>query len=122
MCVMKVKSLIVNPVTDVRSGPVQIYGVAFAGVNPLEKVEVSTDGGQTWQQAQLTGPDLGPFGWRVFVLPAELQSGSHTITSRWRRTRVAMSSQRLRKPNQRGYDYSGWRKLPSQSRRLDAYC
>jgi DMSO/TMAO reductase YedYZ molybdopterin-dependent catalytic subunit len=79
---MKVKSWVTHPLMDTESGRVQIHGVAFGGVNPVEKVEVSTDGGETWQDANLIGPDLGRFAWRVFVLPAELEPGTYTITSR----------------------------------------
>ncbi len=37
-------------------GPVQMVGVAFAGIRGIQKVEVSTDDGQTWNTATLTPP------------------------------------------------------------------
>ena len=37
-------------------GPVQMVGVAFAGIRGIEKVEVSTDNGLTWHAATLTPP------------------------------------------------------------------
>jgi DMSO/TMAO reductase YedYZ molybdopterin-dependent catalytic subunit len=107
---MKVKSWVTHPLMDSESGRVQIYGVAFGGVNPVDKVEVSTDGGETWQEASFTGPDLGRFGWRVFVLPAELESGTYTITSRATDSEGNVQEQSTEE-NHRGYDYSGWDRL-----------
>jgi DMSO/TMAO reductase YedYZ molybdopterin-dependent catalytic subunit len=107
---MKVKSWVTHPLMDTESGRVQIHGVAFGGVNPVEKVEVSTDGGETWQDANLIGPDLGRFAWRVFVLPAELESGTYTITSRATDTQGNVQEQST-EPNHRAYDYSGWDRL-----------
>jgi sulfite oxidase len=95
---------------DSESGRVQIYGVAFGGVNPVDKVEVSTDGGETWQEASFTGPDLGRFGWRVFVLPADLAPGTYTITSRATDSEGNVQEQSTEE-NHRGYDYSGWDRL-----------
>jgi len=107
---MKVKSWVTHPLMDTESGRVQIHGVAFGGVNPVEKVEVSTDGGETWQDASLIGPDLGRFAWRVFVLPADLEPGTYTITSRATDTEGNVQEQST-EPNHRGYDYSGWDRL-----------
>src|SRR3546814_15139306 len=67
---------------DVRTGRVQIHGVAFGGANAVAGVEVSTDGGQSWTKAGFVGPDFGRFAWRPFVLPAKLEPGTYTIASR----------------------------------------
>ncbi|MFP3921786.1 MAG: sulfite oxidase, partial [Dichotomicrobium sp.] len=107
---MQVKSWISHPIMDTESGKVQIYGVAFSGSNPVEKVEVTTDGGETWQEASFTGPDLGPYAWRVFVLPAELESGEYTIASRATDSQGNVQPE-TSEPNHRGYDYRGWDKL-----------
>ncbi len=82
---MAVKSFIVQPVEaddPVPSGLVQIIGVAFAGERGVRSVDVSIDGAKTWQAASFFGPDLGPYAWRQFVLPARLAGGRHTIASR----------------------------------------
>jgi DMSO/TMAO reductase YedYZ molybdopterin-dependent catalytic subunit len=107
---MKVKSWVTHPLMDAESGRVQIYGVAFGGVNPIAKVEVSIDGGKSWEEAQLIGPDLGRFAWRVFVLPAELQAGTYTIASRATDSEGTVQTEHT-EPNHRGYDYSGWDRL-----------
>jgi DMSO/TMAO reductase YedYZ molybdopterin-dependent catalytic subunit len=42
--------------------PVWIAGVAFAGLAGIRKVEISTDDGQSWQEAGLEEP-LSPYSW-----------------------------------------------------------
>src|SRR5690606_33815530 len=79
---MKVKSWVTHPLADTASGQTQIYGVAFSGRGAIDKVEVTTDGGKTWKEASLIGPDLGRFGWRVFVLDADLAPGAYVVASR----------------------------------------
>jgi DMSO/TMAO reductase YedYZ molybdopterin-dependent catalytic subunit len=107
---MKVKSWVTGPLTEAKSGRVQIHGVAFGGANAVNGVEVSTDGGATWQAARFVGPDMGPYAWRPFVLAAELQPATYTITSR--ATDAAGNVQEeITEPNHRAYDYSGWRRL-----------
>jgi hypothetical protein len=53
---MKVKSIITNPAPGEVIPPGQPYrvaGAAWSGEREIVRVEVSTDGGQTWQPAQL---------------------------------------------------------------------
>jgi DMSO/TMAO reductase YedYZ molybdopterin-dependent catalytic subunit len=107
---MKVKSWISHPLVDTESGKVQLYGVAFGGMNAASKVEVSIDGGESWQEAAFTGPDLGRFAWRVFVLPVELPPGTYTITSRATDS-AGNVQEEVSEENHRGYDYRGWRRL-----------
>jgi sulfite dehydrogenase len=110
---MNVKSWVNSPSGEpgeqVRSGVAQIHGVAFAGVNPVKRVEVSLDGGKSWKDAQFVGPDLGRYAWRQFVLPARLESGTtYVIASR--ATDAAGNTQPAeRVENERGYAHNGWR-------------
>lgn len=43
----------------------RIYGAAWAGEAAIAKVEVSTDGGKTWQEAKLLGKSV-PLAWRLW--------------------------------------------------------
>lgn len=79
---MSVKSWINTPSAEAKAGVVQIHGVAFGGRNAVKQVEVSVDGGKTWQQARFVGPDLGKFAWRQFALEVRLPAGTHTLASR----------------------------------------
>lgn len=107
---MKVKSWVTHPIEDARSGRILVYGVAFGGSGGIGKVEVSTDGGSNWHEARLLEPDLGPYAWRVFVYPAELGAGTHTIASRATDAQGTVQEEAT-EPNHRGYDYRGWRRL-----------
>lgn len=52
-----VKSLIARPADGGRApaGPQEVAGCAFSGEAPIRSVEVSTDGGRSWQGARLSG-------------------------------------------------------------------
>ena len=49
------------------AGPIQIGGVAHAGDRGIKKVEVSTDGGRTWLEANRK-PPLSPNSWTIWTL------------------------------------------------------
>lgn len=49
-------------------GPISVEGIAFAGDRGIARVEVSTDGGQTWQPTKLT-PPLTSLTWTVWTYP-----------------------------------------------------
>ncbi|UPY37753.1 sulfite oxidase [Sediminicoccus sp. KRV36] len=71
---MPVKSLITEPAQDFRaSGPIIVGGFAWSGAVPVAKVDISADGGATWQRASLEQA-AGPWAWRRFtaftLLPA----------------------------------------------------
>ncbi|GHE19625.1 sulfite oxidase [Halomonas urumqiensis] len=104
---MNVKSWVTLPLDTTHEGRNLIYGVAFGGTKAIDKVEVSVDGGESWQEAEIIGPDLGPYAWRPFVLATELSSGEHRIVSR--ATDMDGNSQpRERTDNERGYGHNGW--------------
>src|SRR5436305_7833191 len=61
---------------------VEIGGIAFAGNRGIQRVEVSTDGGGSWQQANLDQP-LSPDSWRFWRLPWHpTQPGKYTLVAR----------------------------------------
>jgi len=107
---MPVKSWLNGPGADdmpVLKGQATLYGVAFSGERGIDKVEVSVDEGQNWQEAELIGPDLGPNAWRSFILPMELSAGRHRFVSR--ATDISGDTQsRDAIPNHRGYGHNGW--------------
>ncbi len=108
---MSVKSWINAPLPEdgtLKAGSMaQIQGVAFGGMHAVKGVEVSTDGGKTWNAARLVGPDLGKYAWRQFVLQAKLAPGSHMLASR--ATDEAGNVQpETRLSNQSGYNNASW--------------
>jgi DMSO/TMAO reductase YedYZ molybdopterin-dependent catalytic subunit len=70
-----ITSMVVNSlITSLRSGqqiargkPIDVKGIAWDGGAGIDKVEISTDYGASWQPAKL-GRDLGRFSFREFAL------------------------------------------------------
>src|SRR5579883_549701 len=58
-----------------------IAGVAFSGNLGISEVDVSTDGGKTWQRATLKRP-FSQLTWVIWELPWLPQPGNYTITVR----------------------------------------
>lgn len=80
---MKVKSIVTNPVPGevVPLGPYRVAGAAWSGEKEIVRVEVSTDGGKTWQQAQLTPRiDYSWYRWEYLWNPPA--AGNYTLMSR----------------------------------------
>lgn len=107
---MSVKSWINSPLPEdgqLKAGLAQIQGVAFGGMHAVKGVEVSIDGGKTWQAARFVGPDLGKYAWRQFVLQAKLPAGSHTLASRATDTAGNVQPE-TRGENKSGYNNTSW--------------
>jgi sulfite oxidase len=66
----------------VAAGPVELGGYAFAGGDRyVSRVDVSTDGGVSWTQANLL-EDLGRWAWRHWRLTLDLPAGEHELLVR----------------------------------------
>lgn len=80
-----VKSQIARPMERevVPAGrPYYVFGAAWAGEEDVTKVEVSTNGGNTWTSAELTG-EAKPFCWRFWEYEWETpQPGKVTLMAR----------------------------------------
>jgi DMSO/TMAO reductase YedYZ molybdopterin-dependent catalytic subunit len=81
---MMPKSEIIRP----RAGDVlglggnRLFGVAWAGEDSVSRVEVSTDGGTSWSDATLMGPQA-PYSWTLWEYLWEVESpGEHTVLVR----------------------------------------
>jgi DMSO/TMAO reductase YedYZ molybdopterin-dependent catalytic subunit len=60
-----------------------IGGVAFGGDRGISLVEVSKDGGDTWEEAQITAnPSDGGLSWVIWELPWDAKTGSYEIVVR----------------------------------------
>lgn len=107
---MPVKSWITypsDPDVKPKAGRVQIQGLAMGGTTDVTDIEVSIDGGKTWEKATFIGPDLGPYAWRQFVLSVELEPGTYKLASR--ATNKAGDTQpEERMENNRGYLNNSW--------------
>ena len=66
---------------NLQSGKTPIGGVAWAPHRGIEKVEVSTDNGDTWNEARLAS-QLHPDTWRQYVYDWDAKPGSYTLQVR----------------------------------------
>jgi hypothetical protein len=81
---MQVKSQVVKPQAgDVLGvGTNRLFGIAWAGEEAVGSVEVSTDGGQTWSQADLLGPPAR-YCWSLWEYLWEVaEPGEYTLLTR----------------------------------------
>jgi sulfite oxidase len=81
---LNVKSLIVSPAdgSTLRSGILNLRGVAWAGEADVVKVEISTDDGASWQPAQF-GPEKAHYAWQLWSFKWKApKPGEYTIASR----------------------------------------
>jgi DMSO/TMAO reductase YedYZ molybdopterin-dependent catalytic subunit len=60
---------------------VEVNGLAWDGGKGIATVEVSADGGKTWNQAKLD-PELGPYAWRRWRYPWTPAAGKHALMCR----------------------------------------
>ncbi len=69
----------------VRTGLCTIEGRAWSGHAPISNVEVSTDGGTTWQPASLEPTELGAYAWRGWHFAWDAsEPGLHVLCCRAR--------------------------------------
>jgi DMSO/TMAO reductase YedYZ molybdopterin-dependent catalytic subunit len=91
-------------------GPVTLLGRAWSGHGPIERVELSTDGGTTFADADL-GPQQGPHAWRGWSFDWHAPAGEHMLSSR--ATDSAGNSQPLEVPwNLKGYANNAVERIP----------
>ena len=69
-----------------EAGPCELEGRAWSGWAPITRVEVSIDGGETWQDAALDEP-VGEYGWRALDLRWDAHAGrARALLTRDRRS------------------------------------
>jgi DMSO/TMAO reductase YedYZ molybdopterin-dependent catalytic subunit len=81
---MPVKSEIIRPTENsvLGIGANRLFGMAWAGEHAVEAVEVSVDGGASWQRAELQGP-RAPYSWTAWEYLWEAAApGDYTLLAR----------------------------------------
>jgi DMSO/TMAO reductase YedYZ molybdopterin-dependent catalytic subunit len=95
-----------------------LTGRAWSGWGPVVRVEVSLDGGATWDDAQLDDP-LDERAWRGWSYAWEAAPGAYVISSR--ATDAAGNAQPLEPPwNLKGYANNAVERVPVTVRAADA--
>ena len=91
-------------------GPTTLTGRAWSGYGQIESVQVSTDGGESFQSAPLDEP-LGDHAWRGWSFDWDARPGEHVIGSR--ATDAAGNAQPLEAPwNLKGYANNAVERIP----------
>jgi Oxidoreductase molybdopterin binding domain/Mo-co oxidoreductase dimerisation domain len=81
---MAVKSELIRPAAgaELGIGTNRLFGVAWAGEEAVASVEVSTDGGRTWDSAELLGTPM-PYCWTLWEYLWEVaEPGDYTLLTR----------------------------------------
>jgi len=78
---LNVKSVIASPDGWAAPGKVKVQGTAWSNTSPVAKVEVSTDGGQSWKNARLSGAKT-KYGWRLWSYHWQAAPGDYKLIAR----------------------------------------
>jgi DMSO/TMAO reductase YedYZ molybdopterin-dependent catalytic subunit len=79
---VKPRAVIVAPLTSVAARRAAIIrGYAWSGQGSIVRVDVSTDGGVTWHQAEVAAP-IARAAWREFRLPWTPAAGTFELLAR----------------------------------------
>ena len=97
---------------EVPAGPVRVSGYALAGDDrAIVRVEVSTDGGETWSQAGLL-EEQGPWAWRLWETEVEIGTGALDILARaWDSAAATQPEDPAHLWNPKGYVNNAWAKV-----------
>lgn len=80
------------------AGSIEVRGVAWAGEAAVERVDVSVDGGTTWDRARLFGPEY-PGAWRLFRYEWDVEPGTYQLLSRATDDRGRRQPRRISQPD-----------------------
>jgi DMSO/TMAO reductase YedYZ molybdopterin-dependent catalytic subunit len=103
---MQVKSAISRPAfhEQIAAGKLyRVFGAAWAGEADITKVEVSTDGGASWQPAKLLDEPM-PFTWRRWEYEWQVPGGANRYTVMARATdKLGRTQPAKHDPDRRSY-------------------
>jgi DMSO/TMAO reductase YedYZ molybdopterin-dependent catalytic subunit len=108
-----VKSIITSPAPNTRTkGPVMVRGRAWVGEGAVDRVEISSDEGKTWQRAELAPADrLHPYAWRRFEYEYKPQRAGYVsfLARAWDDKGNAQPA--VSQWNPLGYFWNGWHRV-----------
>lgn len=83
--IVKTMSRIDQPVdgTAGSAGSITFSGIAFSGARRISAVELTWDGGRSWQPATLDA-EFSPYAWRFWRLQTNLPAGQYRVSVRAR--------------------------------------
>ncbi|MGC9668999.1 sulfite oxidase [Planosporangium sp. 12N6] len=101
------------------AGPTRVSGYALAGEDRgVARVDVSVDGGQHWQQADLDA-DAGPWAWRLWQTIVDLPLGPAEIVARaWDTSATTQPEHAAPLWNPKGYVNNSWSRVRVTGQRI----
>nr|MBA2777228.1 molybdopterin-dependent oxidoreductase [Chloroflexia bacterium] len=109
---MPIKSVIARPTSgaEVEAGGHTISGYAWSGYGAIATVEVSTDSGTNWSEAEIV-EEAGPLSWVRFEAAWNAEPGQHSLYAR--ATDELQMTQPWTVPwNEKGYYYNAIFEVP----------
>lgn len=70
------------PMATLKPGATRVRGYAVATARAIVRVDVSADGGRTWQQAELEHDPATPWAWTFWQTTLDLPQGEHELVVR----------------------------------------
>ncbi len=97
---------------ELPAGPTPVTGYAFAGGDrTVVRVDVSSDGGATWAQADL-GEQASPWAWRHWSTTVDVARGEQQILARaWDSSAALQPADPASVWNPKGYVNNSWARL-----------
>lgn len=98
-----------DPGSQLTAGTIEVAGYAYAGDNRgIARVDVSTDGGATWVQADLEA-ESGPWMWVHWRTTVTFAAGAQQVTVRaWDTTGASQPEDPRHLWNPKGYINNAW--------------
>ncbi len=101
------------PHAELKPGRTMLRGYATATARSVVRVDVSSDGGRTWQQAELQHDPDAPWSWTFWQAALDLPQGEHELAVRaWDsagQTQPALPDDTW---NFKGYLGASWHRIP----------
>ncbi len=112
---MPLNSAICEPAchAELPAGPTVVRGYATATARGVARVDVSTDGGRSWRQAELERDPSAPWSWTFWQATLEISPGTHELVVRaWDSAGQTQPSRPDDVWNCKGYLCASWHRVP----------
>ena len=98
--------------SEVTAGPLPVRGYAMASGRTIERVDLSTDGGQSWTQAALQRRTEAPWSWTFWETTIDLPAGEHELAVRaWDSAGQTQPAAAADAWNFKGYLSAAWHRV-----------
>lgn len=111
---LPVNSAICEPAAHAHlsAGRLSVRGWAMATARDVVRVDVSSDGGRSWRQAELE-PRRSPWSWTLWAIEVDLGVGEHQIVVRaWDSAGQTQPATPDETWNVKGYLSAAWHRIP----------